>query len=244
MTDEFAVNSGAEAPAAPPPIDAILQEGREARKEGRQAQTPDRQAAPEPHETSQQPAGSDGSPPEQHGALPWQAIKQERIKRQAYAAQNRELQEQLRSIQEERDALLARETAGPAAFDDEPDPVHVQVRQGITRVSKEGFVSRYGDAAYRQLDSAFSRAYEAGDPEARMLVHEVFRHHNDPIAVAAHWAMGRGLWAPPEQQPGSGSRQSFPSNFATARNVGARNGPAWAGQTPLGDIFNRRKKAG
>jgi hypothetical protein len=34
----------------------------------------------------------------------------------------------------------------------------------------------------------------------------------------------------------------MPSNLATARNVGARTGPAWAGPTPLSDIFNRNKK--
>lgn len=33
----------------------------------------------------------------------------------------------------------------------------------------------------------------------------------------------------------------MPSNFATARNVGARSGPGWAGPTPLGDIFSRKR---
>jgi hypothetical protein len=31
----------------------------------------------------------------------------------------------------------------------------------------------------------------------------------------------------------------MPSNLATARNVGARSGPAWAGPTPLANIFKR-----
>ena len=31
----------------------------------------------------------------------------------------------------------------------------------------------------------------------------------------------------------------MPSNLATARNVGARAGPAWSGPKPLGDIFKR-----
>jgi hypothetical protein len=31
----------------------------------------------------------------------------------------------------------------------------------------------------------------------------------------------------------------MPSNFAAARNVGSRSGPAWAGPTPLNDIFKR-----
>jgi len=32
----------------------------------------------------------------------------------------------------------------------------------------------------------------------------------------------------------------MPSNFATARNVGTRAGPAWGGPTPIEDIFKRR----
>lgn len=32
----------------------------------------------------------------------------------------------------------------------------------------------------------------------------------------------------------------MPSNFAAARNVGTRSGPAWSGPTPLQDIFNRK----
>lgn len=38
-------------------------------------------------------------------------------------------------------------------------------------------------------------------------------------------------------------RQSVvtPSNFAGARNVGVRSGPAWAGPAPISDIFNRAR---
>ena len=48
------------------------------------------------------------------------------------------------------------------------------------------------------------------------------------------------------QQQNGGAQQSapqpqaMPSNFATARNVGNRSGPAWAGPTPLADIFARK----
>ena len=39
----------------------------------------------------------------------------------------------------------------------------------------------------------------------------------------------------PAHRPGQPS--VMPTNLATARNVGARNGPAWSGPTPLGDIL-------
>lgn len=47
------------------------------------------------------------------------------------------------------------------------------------------------------------------------------------------------------QKSGDGTQQAetpapvMPSNLATARNVGARAGPAWSGPKPLGDIFKR-----
>jgi len=44
---------------------------------------------------------------------------------------------------------------------------------------------------------------------------------------------------PGEQQPEQQRAPVMPSNLTGARNVGARSGPAWAGPTPINDIFNR-----
>jgi hypothetical protein len=40
-----------------------------------------------------------------------------------------------------------------------------------------------------------------------------------------------------QQQSAQLASPAMPSNFATARNVGSRSGPAWSGPTPLVDIF-------
>lgn len=46
------------------------------------------------------------------------------------------------------------------------------------------------------------------------------------------------------QQQAKPAQTNMPSNFAQARNVGARTGPAWGGPASLNDIFDRsRKKA-
>lgn len=37
---------------------------------------------------------------------------------------------------------------------------------------------------------------------------------------------------------------NLPSNFAAARNVGTRSGPAYSGPPPIDDIFNRSRKIG
>jgi|688.fasta_scaffold13803_11 hypothetical protein len=49
-----------------------------------------------------------------------------------------------------------------------------------------------------------------------------------------------------QQAPAAPSAPSLnlPSNFAAARNVGARSGPNWSGPAPINDIFDRARKAG
>lgn len=48
-----------------------------------------------------------------------------------------------------------------------------------------------------------------------------------------------------EQQPAAQQQQRvMPSNLAGARNVGARNGPAWSGPSDINDIFNRARSSG
>jgi hypothetical protein len=50
-----------------------------------------------------------------------------------------------------------------------------------------------------------------------------------------------------QQQPAvapAPAMATLPSNFATARNVGTRSGPAWAGPAQINDIFDRSRKAG
>jgi len=47
-----------------------------------------------------------------------------------------------------------------------------------------------------------------------------------------------GVWQPQaRQQPIHQSQMTFPSNLANRRSVGQRNGPSYAGPTPLADIF-------
>ena len=44
--------------------------------------------------------------------------------------------------------------------------------------------------------------------------------------------------------PASPAIGALPSNFAAARNVGSRSGPAWSGPQTINDIFDRSRKAG
>ena len=68
---------------------------------------------------------------------------------------------------------------------------------------------------------------------------------DDPTAyrakVEAEILAKHGLTAPAEGGKPADQHPApvMPSNLATARNVGARSGPAWGGPTPLADIFSR-----
>ena len=85
------------------------------------------------------------------------------------------------------------------------------------------------------MEDAIGAAMESGHPDMPLLA-EAMRRSDDPVAVAASWyeSTGGGRGAP--------RRRAMPSNFANARNVGARSGPAWSGPTPLDDIFDRGRK--
>jgi len=60
-----------------------------------------------------------------------------------------------------------------------------------------------------------------------------FRAKVEAEILAKHGITSEG------QQPAQQLAPVMPSNLTGARNVGARSGPAWAGPTPIGDIFNR-----
>lgn len=94
----------------------------------------------------------------------------------------------------------------------------------------------------------YQRIMQSGDPWG-----ELVRWHkreqlaaeigNDPDAYKAK--VKQELLAELQQQQGKPAAGNpapvMPSNLATARNVGARSGPAWAGPTPLADIFDRSR---
>ncbi len=116
----------------------------------------------------------------------------------------------------------------------------------------------------KEAEEAFNRAAATGqiDPE----IHRRINASPNPYAAAVEWhqhtstmseigadpaawraqkeaeiraqvmAEIQGGGAPAGNQPAP----VMPSNFAAARNVGNRSGPAWSGPTPLQDIFNRK----
>lgn len=136
-------------------------------------------------------------------------------------------------------------------------------RQQNLALAREVAEVRYQPETVKEAEQAFNRAAAMGqiDPE----IHRRINSSPNPFAAAVQWhqhtstmseigsdpaaykaklaeeiraqvmAEIQGGAAPAGNQPA----QAMPSNFAAARNVGTRAGPAWGGPTPLNDIFKR-----
>lgn len=95
-----------------------------------------------------------------------------------------------------------------------------------------GSPNRYA-AAVQWHKRQQAQAEIGDDPQA-------FRAKVEAEILAKH-----GLAPPPAGQPQQQQAQPapvMPSNLATARNVGARSGPAWSGPTPLQNIFDTKRR--
>ena len=104
--------------------------------------------------------------------------------------------------------------------------------------SKADFVSEYGKAAYNELDRLSIELTRSGHPAAAHYV-EAVTTSSEPVAMAAQILSQLGLWQPQNPRQTPQPQQVMPSNFASARSVNGRSGPAFAGPTPLNDIFKR-----
>ena len=194
------------------------------------------------------------------------AVKDEKQKRQeaqrrADEAERRanEFQRQLAQI-----ADTQRQQAQPAhelMFSDSEEYQRIQDQKiqeiklnSNIRASRAENIAIHGLEAVNAVDLALIEAIESGDPEIPALRQRLI-NSEDPVGVALKWhkesrlkkEVGDDLGAFLErkkaehfaefQAANAKPAAVFPSNIAGSRNVGTRQGPAWAGPTPLADIF-------
>jgi hypothetical protein len=138
------------------------------------------------------------------------------------------------------------------------NPIHQQIDEVRTALLEERLHRIAGGEKAAKIEEEIGKAMQSGDPDiqvlknavrtkgpaaASLLVEWFDKRSFDPAAkeaeiearILAKYGITPGQ-APPQQQQ---TAPLMPSNLAGARNVGTRQGPAWAGPTPLGDIFKR-----
>lgn len=138
------------------------------------------------------------------------------------------------------------------------------LRQQMLAMARQVAEIQFQPDAVKAAEEAFNRAAATGqiDPD----VHRRINSSPNPFAAAVQWHQhvttmseigsdpaaykakleqelrDKVLAEIQEGQPRAGNAPApvMPSNFAAARNVGNRSGPAWSGPTPLQDIFSRK----
>jgi hypothetical protein len=124
--------------------------------------------------------------------------------------------------------------------------------------SRDRAAERHGqetvDAAYHWMASRnqadpmvqnlYQRIMTSHDPWGN-LIKEYERETIASDPAAYEQKVREKVLAEIQQQNGNGAAQPqrvMPSNFAAARNVGNRSGPAWGGPPSINDIFNRKRQ--
>lgn len=159
----------------------------------------------------------------------------------------------------------------PAAVLHTVQPVVTELRNAMLHNSRLIAEQRHNEDVVKAADDAFAKAVGEGkltsaDPEFQQVMNSpniydaAVKWHRrilaqeeigpDPAAYKAKLEAEIRAQLAAEAQPDAqttqprqnGAAPVMPSNFATARNVGARSGPAWSGPTPIADIFARPRK--
>lgn len=140
------------------------------------------------------------------------------------------------------------------------NPQFEQFGQQLLAIAKDNAITRYTEEKVNEAEQAFIEAMNSqkldpadyhkvvGSPNryaAAVQWHQRQQAQaeigDDPAAYKAkvEAEIKAKLLEEMGAKPGAQPAPVLPSNIAGARNVGTRSGPAWAGPTPLTDIFKR-----
>jgi hypothetical protein len=250
--------NGAPQPEAPPEVaqaEAEAQAGPPRDEHGRFAPKGEMEAA-EPPQAAPPAATDDEGPP-----IPRKALLDERSKRQALEAELQRAREQLQAFQYP-------PQAPPSIFDDEQGwEQHfgqTVVQQAVSQATQNArldmseMMVRQAHPDFEEKKAAFLEAMQATpglaerarqDPHPwnfayQYVVNQQRMNELSAVNVADLEAKLRAqIQAEYEAKAGGALQASLPAgvppSLSGQRNVGSRQGPAWAGPSPLSDILNR-----
>ena len=154
------------------------------------------------------------------------------------------------------------EAATQYAVQSHVSPQIDEIKTTLLAFAKDNAINRFDEATVDEAERAFISAMQSqkldpadyqkvvGSPNRYAAAVQWFKREqakaeigDDVTAfrakVEAEILAKHGI-NPEGQQPAAQQRAAvMPSNLAGARNVGVRSGPAWAGPTPMNDIFKR-----
>jgi hypothetical protein len=206
-------------------------------------EAPAPETAAEPR--SEAPATPTAPEPAEDKSWTYAALKDERAKRQAYEQRARELEARARDLevqlQATREEPQQQATDGNDFWSNPESHLAGIERRANFRASKAEFVAAHGHDMLNLLDQAVEHAMRSNHPDIPILKERMMTS-DDPVGVALKWVQQSGIIEQSQQQQPAARGPVYPSNLATARNVGSRSGPAWTGPTPLDDIFERGRR--
>jgi hypothetical protein len=254
-------------PEEAPEMEAQTEEAAQVETEADESEAADTVSEPEPDKPKQdRPRGPDGKfakkdKEDQEKDWSYHAYKDEKEKRQSY---ERELEQMRREVQTYRAQMQQQAQPKPIDPMDDPEGFTKAIDQKLqaTRFemnlqwSERMARSQFGDEAWEAANQ-----WLRDNPQAI----EQFKGSDDPCGDAVkahrrHMAMQEigddpqayrerleaeireRLEAERQEQAPQTPPAPQPSNFASARNAGKRNGPAWAGPTSLDNALGRAGK--
>lgn len=245
-------------PEAPPELEAAAPEptveatprdekGRFAPK-GEQEETPAAEAAP--------PAASDDSGP----LVPRKALQDERNKRQTLEEQLQQMQRQLEQVQNPpapAPSIFEDEQAWQQQFGQDVISQAVSAASFNARLEMSEMMARQSHNDFEDKKAVFLEAMKTTpglqqralqDPHPWNFAYQyvVNQERMQELAAVNVTDLEQKLRAQIEaeyQAKAQGALKNLPAgvppSLSQERNVGSRQGPAWAGPAPLGDILNR-----
>lgn len=205
------------------------------------------------------PVAAPSQPPE--GYVPLAALVDQRLEARQAKQRLQELERQLNEArapkQEPVDFYADPDAAFNQRINQALSPYQQQLQETRTALLEERLYRIAGSDKAPKIEEELGKAMESGDPEVQMLAHNLQTQGLRGVQALVDWYERRtydpaakeaeleakilakyGITPGVEQKP-SAPPPLMPSNLAGARNVGTRAGPAWAGPTPLADIFKR-----
>jgi len=223
-------------------VDEILSGGGEAVRPETTTEQPVAQAAESP--AAEQPGNEEqANEPERQGeqaegpkTVPLAALHAEKQKVKRYTEEVADVRQKLASQEAMLQQLLASQQRAQAPQPQEAPDYYVDPQNAVLHTVAQQALAPHEVEMVANAPNKFDAVVQWHKQREILKDPDGYRSKIEAELRAKIEAEMRGQQAAPANRP---NPTVMPSNLSTVRNVGSRAGPAWAGPTPLQDIFKR-----